>query len=98
LGVLVLVAAATVLEANHRLSGGAWATVVLGLSLLAVASWCLPVITKLKIAGAEFTKEVEVKETLPALRLPRTPIQPNPTPTDFPTGRLQTQYREYPAA
>jgi hypothetical protein len=82
-GVFAVLATATWLEDIRRLSGGAWASVVLGLMLLAVASWCLPVITTLKIGGAEFTKEISVRENIPVIRLRRAPVMADPAPEDI---------------
>jgi SseB protein N-terminal domain len=76
------VAAATVLEAVHRLAGAAWATTVLGLAVLAVASWCLPVIRTLKIGGAEFTKEIGYREETQVVRLSLAPLTVGAPPYD----------------
>lgn len=78
--VFVLVGATTALEAVRRLSGTAWAVAVLGLSVLAVASWCLPVIRTLKIGGAEFTKEVGYREEAQVVRLSQAPLTPDLPP------------------
>jgi tetratricopeptide (TPR) repeat protein len=80
--VAVMIAAATVLEAYRRLGGAAWASVVLGLALLAVASWCLPVIRTLKIGGAEFTKEVGYREEAQVVRLSAAPLTAGLPPED----------------
>jgi tetratricopeptide (TPR) repeat protein len=82
-GVVVLIVAATILAVVHRLSPE-WASVVLGLAVLAVASWCLPVATKLRIGAAELTKEIGIKENVPFVDLSRGPLISGPSPVDIP--------------
>jgi tetratricopeptide (TPR) repeat protein len=81
---LILIAASTVLEATQNLNPAAWASVVLGLALLAVASWCLPMVRTLRIGGAELTKEISIKESVPFVDMSRGPIMGGPGPVDIP--------------